>query len=481
MTTPSKDTGSFWECLIYGILAAVAIWLLTRGGITLSPDSINYLSIANAIQRGLWTESLVATWPPFFPIIVAMTNSLGSYGEQSARIVSMVSYAILVMSTFLVARGSGGRLVAHLTSFSILFLAPLLFVYGFCWSETVYIALSGLAVLILARLKQDKSGGGIVWPVLAGLVVGLALLTRYLGVSLLLAGLVIVLFHDNKRGVLERIRTSVVFAGVACAPVLFYLTACSHYRERLPEYGHHTMPSLWHNIISFLGTVYRDLLTLDLSFANRTLFPYEAGWNLGLPVKILGLIAGVLLLALIAIFLLSGRSKTWIKGMDISVVYVASYTLSFVVITSYWAPISTATRFCAPIYPFVTILAFVGIVGACRSVAGGRLRALVWAGTILAVLCFWCIQAISSANLWRTKKSAETVTTVAEGDITGDGIFDVCDLLYLSNYLFGGGPQPRPLQNANVNCDQTINMADVLYLVNYIYKNGPPPCSLQNP
>lgn len=66
-------------------------------------------------------------------------------------------------------------------------------------------------------------------------------------------------------------------------------------------------------------------------------------------------------------------------------------------------------------------------------------------------------------------------------DITGDGVFDVSDLMYLINYLYKSGAQPRPLQNANVNCDGTIDIADVIYLVNYIYRAGPPPCNLEDP
>ncbi len=465
---------------MYGVLAGLVIWLLTRGGIMLSPDSINYLSMANAIQKGLWTESLIATWPPFFPISIALCNGLGFHGEQSARIVSIICYSVLVMSIFLLARRSS-RPAAHLASFSMLFLGPLLFVYGFCWSETVYVALSALALLILARSTGHSGTGNTVRPALAGLVAGLALLTRYVGVSLLLAGLVILLFPDGKRKVGGRVKDSVVFGGVTCAPVILYLVACSHYRGMLPGYGHHAMPSLWQNIVSFLSTGYHDLLTLDLSFTNPTLFPYEAGHSLGIPIKVLSLTVGLFFLALVASLLLIRQRGAAAKGAAVPAVYVASYSLSFVVITSWWAPIPAATRLCAPIYPFVIVLAFLAIVSVCRSTGRRKARALVCAGSVLAVLCFWCIQAISSANVWKAKKPVETTSVAAEGDITGDGVFDVSDLLLLGNYLFRGGPQPKPLQNANVNCDAAINVGDMLYLVNYIYRNGPPPCNLPNP
>jgi hypothetical protein len=72
------------------------------------------------------------------------------------------------------------------------------------------------------------------------------------------------------------------------------------------------------------------------------------------------------------------------------------------------------------------------------------------------------------------------MTKIEQKDITGDGVFDVSDIMFLTNYLYRGGPQPSPLQNANVNCDETVNIGDVVSLVNYVYKAGSPPCNLTN-
>ena len=63
------------------------------------------------------------------------------------------------------------------------------------------------------------------------------------------------------------------------------------------------------------------------------------------------------------------------------------------------------------------------------------------------------------------------------GDVTGDGIIKVSDVVFLIDYLFKSGPPPDPLELGDVNCDELIKCSDVVYLIDYLFKGGPPPCS----
>ncbi len=62
------------------------------------------------------------------------------------------------------------------------------------------------------------------------------------------------------------------------------------------------------------------------------------------------------------------------------------------------------------------------------------------------------------------------------GNVNGDGVVNIADVVYLINYLFIGGPPPDPLSLADVNLDSVVNIADVVYLINYLFIGGPPPC-----
>jgi hypothetical protein len=82
---------------------------------------------------------------------------------------------------------------------------------------------------------------------------------------------------------------------------------------------------------------------------------------------------------------------------------------------------------------------------------------------------------VSAHNFLPSEGSMEVGTKA--GDVTGDGLVDLGDAIFLLNYLYKGGPAPDPLSLADLNCDGQVEMGDVVYLVNYLYKGGPPPCS----
>jgi parallel beta-helix repeat protein len=62
------------------------------------------------------------------------------------------------------------------------------------------------------------------------------------------------------------------------------------------------------------------------------------------------------------------------------------------------------------------------------------------------------------------------------GDVNGDEIVEVVDVIYLINYLFKDGPPPLPMVCAgDANGDGELTVSDVVYLINYLFKSGPPP------
>jgi hypothetical protein len=477
MISLKRFKNDLWPCVAYGALSGTVIAILTRDGIMLSWDSINYISMAKNFGTAHWTESLIATWPPFYPMLISFVNSLGFVGEESARIISAGMYAVLVPVIFLLARATAGRLAAHLTSISMLFFAPLLFVYSYGWSETVYITTSAISLLALHQFYTCTHSSTRKYLVWGALFVGLALLARYIGVALFLAGFLIILFKREGKIWVDKVKSLTIFSVLAWVPVTVYITGCSYYKGQLPGYGDHPMPSLWENAIRLLGTIYRDLLTLELGFANPSLFPYRISWRPDIPLENLGKMAALVFLLLVVSCFLLRKPRNMARGQVVPLTYIACYISSLLVLTSVWVPINIATRFCAPMYPLLLLSAFSLLLYLGRGVVQRKARLALWSGGAIVVLCFWSIQLVSSTNVYmRTVRSQPPAARYS--DITGDGIYDVSDIMYLANYLFRGGPQPRPIENANVNCDHTVNMGDVVHLINYVLKDGKPPCHL---
>ena len=82
-------------------------------------------------------------------------------------------------------------------------------------------------------------------------------------------------------------------------------------------------------------------------------------------------------------------------------------------------------------------------------------------------------------NLINDTLSSEVISVVqlpfTRGDANADGMIDVADIIYLTNYLFLGGGAPEPLEAGDANCDEVIDIADVVYLINYLFTGGSPP------
>jgi hypothetical protein len=65
------------------------------------------------------------------------------------------------------------------------------------------------------------------------------------------------------------------------------------------------------------------------------------------------------------------------------------------------------------------------------------------------------------------------------GDANNSGFIDIDDVVYLINYIFGGGavPVPYAVASGDADCSCFVDIDDVVYLINYIFGGGPPPCT----
>jgi len=65
----------------------------------------------------------------------------------------------------------------------------------------------------------------------------------------------------------------------------------------------------------------------------------------------------------------------------------------------------------------------------------------------------------------------------SRGDVNGDGNVSAADVVYLAQYLFGGGPEPLTrLDAGDIDCSGEVDLIDVVFLVNYLFRSGPSPC-----
>jgi hypothetical protein len=96
----------------------------------------------------------------------------------------------------------------------------------------------------------------------------------------------------------------------------------------------------------------------------------------------------------------------------------------------------------------------------------------------VATFYWWKVKAkdTNTAGTWSTQTFKFFVPSCIPGDIDANTIVNVGDVIYLVNYLFRGGPPPKPIsQCGDVQCDGKVTVADAIFLINYLFKGGPAP------
>ena len=185
------------------IFAAVLFWYSTPHGLSLVNDTVQYIDGARNILNGHgygrlngWGGTTAITnFPPLYSIVLAVFIGLGLPPIRAAWWISLV---FLCLNVILV--GTLGRKLAKsdhaglLAAFLTLISDPFFRHHLFGLSEPLFLFCFFMTLLFLAPSSRRHENRAIL---LAGVFAGLTYLTRYIGITLLAAGLVFLFFFTN--------------------------------------------------------------------------------------------------------------------------------------------------------------------------------------------------------------------------------------------------------------------------------------------
>lgn len=207
------------DLLIAAIAGFIIIYAFTRhGGIGMSPDSVTYLSVAAHIHnhQGLidFHGDPLVDFPAGYPIFLSAIRWLSVTepmrfapllnGFLFAALIYLIGWLIAASSSR--SNGYKWALLAAVVS------SPcLLEIYSMLWSETLFLFLLLLFFLFSRRYFLSGATGTLV---IAGLIAGLAFVTRYAGISLIGTGGLLLLCDPELRPV-RKLRQILVFGGSA--------------------------------------------------------------------------------------------------------------------------------------------------------------------------------------------------------------------------------------------------------------------------
>lgn len=184
------------------VLAALLILLRQINyGIGLQADSIGYLSAARNLAAGnglvLASGWPLALWAPLFPVLTAIPGFFGLDALPAASLVNAAAIGGLVFTAgWRLRRSCGATLPALWGTLAVMLSIPINQEGDLAVSEPVFLLFTTLALVQAERFLDAGKRGALVW---AGVFTALACLARYIGITIIITVVLLLLFHTDRR------------------------------------------------------------------------------------------------------------------------------------------------------------------------------------------------------------------------------------------------------------------------------------------
>lgn len=382
--------------VVIAVLGVAVNLYQTRSGPAVGGDSVQYVMAAHNLLEGKGYSRLtgdggiipVTGFPPFYSTVLSVVGGFGADLYQASRLMNALFFGgALILVSLLMVRATHSLWLALLANLLIISSMTVLKFYGMVITEPLYILISLLVLYGLWRFLESASRSLLI---LLGALSGAAILTRYVGASLVGTGLLMILVFGKgswrKRGL-----DAVLFAAIAFIPLALWFRRNSLVGD-----------SLTNRVLRF-HSVRSEVIRSYIAELLSWFVPRE----LGLPRALRnGLVALITLPAVIGFLVGEMRSRFWRRdsaGREdhifpwLLISYIVCY-LGVLILNSTFLDAGTTlgaiARYLLPVF-IVSVMLFVIAVqrllaeleppGAIRKVALGYAVLLIGIGAIQAV------------------------------------------------------------------------------------------------
>lgn len=194
------DGFALLAALVAATGAAHLWWRASTWGLALNNDGVMYLAAAESLAAGAGLVNLegdpLTGYAPFFPMLLAFLSLFGIEALTAGRIVNIAAFGLLILASGLyLGRRLESRLLALGAAVVIMTSLALSHWFSSFLSEPLFILFTLLALIALdgfLRRRRQGASGGTAFLALSVLCVGIAAVTRWAGVALLLAAPLII-------------------------------------------------------------------------------------------------------------------------------------------------------------------------------------------------------------------------------------------------------------------------------------------------
>jgi 4-amino-4-deoxy-L-arabinose transferase-like glycosyltransferase len=355
----------YTRVLLVALVMAIGmflVWYSTRWGAGLISDTFQYVASARnfAAGRGFSLPygdgelQPMTKYPPMFPIVLSMFELAGGSALQGARFINIFLFGVNIVLVFISVR--------QLTSsYSFSLLASLLFsisfvlieVHSWALSESLYICLGLCTFLAIARYFKESNRA---WLVAGAFLAACVLLTRYVGLSLIVAVIIVIFLSNLNLG--RKLADALLFGFMAVWPVALWTLRSYLFSATLNDRVIQFHPLTKKNYTSALDAIFGWFLPRPLVEGNE---------------KLLLILSGALVLGVL-VYLLRAYKARWsalannlVRNNEIVALHVL-YLLTYgamIIVSKTWvdADIGLSDRILSPMLVsllilFVSLLSF---------------------------------------------------------------------------------------------------------------------------
>ena len=376
---PDGFTLMLGACAVTGALLVLAREL--NFGVALHADSVIYISVARSLLAGDGFMQIVygplANWPPLYPLLLAAATFFTFDPHAVAGPVNAVIFALTVLLVGLWLRQRlASRFLALWACLATMLAFPLVREASWASTEPLFILMSVLSLMHLDKFIREGREPSLLW---ASAFAALACLTRYMGIALVAAS---VLLLASQPGVapLRKARRIALYSLIALTPVCLWMTRnfvlVGHITGKQFSVTYSISPAEFlHGVLDILATwLHPEWVAKQASLAGEA-----------------SLLAIYLALALTTAYLITRPQSNW-RGFTVFGAFALTYlaALAAAIISPIWAFVQS--RYLTPVYvPLLLMATFAADNFLRRSPANGRQAALQRPARLglLAALCLW--------------------------------------------------------------------------------------------
>lgn len=196
-------------------------------GAALEWDSVTYIAVARNLLAGngffqSYDGTYYVHWPPLFPGLLALASLSMFDPHEVAGLVNAIAFGLTI---FLAGRWLRGRIKSRFLvlwgCLAITLSASLLQNAGWVISEPVFILWTLLALVETEKFLDTDRRSSLVW---SAIFTALACLTRYVGVTIVITVVLVLLFKSKRtRPVLGKVRYIAAYLVISVTPLGLWL------------------------------------------------------------------------------------------------------------------------------------------------------------------------------------------------------------------------------------------------------------------